>query len=39
MVIGSVGNATKTFNGVVRDILEDRTSSPRRWRIAMLDIE
>ena len=39
MVIGIVGNETKTFSGVVQAISEDYTSRPSRWQITMLDIE
>ena len=37
MVVGTVGNETKTFKGVVQAIIEDRTSNAKRWRITMLD--
>jgi len=39
MIAGTVETETKTFDGVVQAIFEDRGSKPRRWRITMLDIE
>jgi hypothetical protein len=37
VVVGTVGDKTKPFKGVVEAINEDRISNPRRWRITMRD--
>jgi hypothetical protein len=34
---GTVGNGIRSFTGVVQAVEEDKTSSPKRWRITMRD--